>query len=224
MKLLLLAAALVFAAPQDVKKPQDAPAKVAVAAQDANPDAAVIAAQLPSYPLDTCVVSGEPLGEEPVSFVVEGKLIRTCCKRCKAGVEKDPAKAIAAVNAAVVAAQLATYPLATCPVSGEPLGDAPVDHVVGTRLVRTCCKRCAAAVDKDATKAMEVVDKAYMDAQRPTYPAKTCVVSDEDLGSMGEPVEMLYGTRLVRLCCKGCVKGFKKDPATFMAKLDAAAK
>lgn len=223
MKLLLLAAALVFAAPQDVKKAQDtAPAKVAPAAQDA--DAAVVDAQLPSYPLETCPVSDEPLGEEPVNVVVEGRLIRTCCKRCVAGVEKDPAKFIEKVNAAVVAAQLASYPLETCPVSGEPLGDAPVDHVVGTRLVRTCCKRCAAAVTKDATKAMAVVDKAYMDAQRPTYPAKTCVVSDEDLGSMGEPVEMLYGTRLVRLCCKGCVKGFKKDPAAFIAKLDKAAK
>ena len=39
---------------------------------------------------------------------------------------------------------------------------------------------------------------------------------------MGEPYDYLYGTRLVRLCCKTCVKGFKKELAKHLASLDAA--
>jgi hypothetical protein len=59
------------------------------------------------------------------------------------------------------------------------------------------------------------------------YPLKTCVVSDEELGSMGEDVAYLHKVdgqpdREVRFCCKMCIARFKKDPATYLAKLDAA--
>ena len=39
---------------------------------------------------------------------------------------------------------------------------------------------------------------------------------------MGEPVDFLYGTRLIRLCCGGCVKGAAKNPQAALAKIDAA--
>ena len=51
---------------------------------------------------------------------------------------------------------------------------------------------------------------------------KTCPVSGEELGKMGEPVNYLYGTTLVRLCCKDCVGGLKKDPDAALKKLAAA--
>lgn len=46
------------------------------------------------YPLDTCLVSGEKLGEmgKPVVFVHEGQEIKVCCKPCKPKFLKDPAK------------------------------------------------------------------------------------------------------------------------------------
>ena len=34
---------------------------------------------------------------------------------------------------------------------------------------------------------------------------------------------MLYGTRLVRVCCKGCKKALAKKPSEIIAKLDKAA-
>jgi hypothetical protein len=61
-----------------------------------------------------------------------------------------------------------------------------------------------------------------------SYPLETCVVSGEKLGGdMGGPVDFVYQVagqpdRLVRFCCKGCLKDFKKDPATFLKKIDAA--
>jgi len=54
------------------------------------------------------------------------------------------------------------------------------------------------------------------------YPLKTCVVSDEDLGSMGEPVVFTHEGVEVRLCCPACRKEFDRDPAKFVAKLNAA--
>ena len=46
------------------------------------------------YPLKTCVVSGEKLGEmgKPVVYVHEGREIKFCCKDCIKDFKKDPAK------------------------------------------------------------------------------------------------------------------------------------
>lgn len=185
-------------------------------------DAAVVKAQLPSYPLTTCPVSGEKL-ENPVDAVAAGRLGRFCCGDCAASFKKDPAKVIAKIDAAVVAQQKAAYPLKTCPLSGEALGDDAVNVVAGTKLVRVCCKRCEGAVKKDATKAMAKVDAAWIEAGRKSYPSDVCPVSSEKLGSMGDPIEVLYGTRLVKLCCKGCVKTLDKDPLKVLATIDAQA-
>ena len=63
------------------------------------------------------------------------------------------------------------------------------------------------------------------------YPLTTCVVSDEKLGGdMGEPYVFTYKNekikddagREVHLCCKSCLKDFKKDPAKYLKKLDEA--
>ena len=62
-----------------------------------------------------------------------------------------------------------------------------------------------------------------------TYPLTTCVVSGDKLedGDMGPPINYVYKQegkpdRLVRFCCKGCIKDFKKDPATYLKKIDDA--
>ncbi len=52
---------------------------------------------------------------------------------------------------------------------------------------------------------------------------KTCPVGGEDLGSMGMPIKVKSGERVVFLCCKGCIEAFEKEPEKFLAKLDAAA-
>ncbi len=63
----------------------------------------------------------------------------------------------------------------------------------------------------------------------PAYPLTTCLVTDEALGSMGDPYVYIHKEegkpdREIRLCCKGCLKKFTKEPAKYLGKLDAAAK
>jgi len=77
------------------------------------------------------------------------------------------------------------------------------------------------ATEKDA----EWVKKAKAD-----YPLKACVVSGDSFDSdeMGPPVDYIYKQagkpdRLVILCCKGCVKDFRKNPEKFLKKIDDAA-
>lgn len=62
---------------------------------------------------------------------------------------------------------------------------------------------------------------------RKTYPLTTCLTSDEALGSMGDSPEYIYRVegkpdQLVVFCCDGCNEDFMKDPAPYLAKLDAA--
>lgn len=52
------------------------------------------------------------------------------------------------------------------------------------------------------------------------YPLKTCIVTDNDLGSMGEEQSFVYEGREIKLCCAPCRKKFDKAPAKFIAKLE----
>jgi len=196
-------------------------AKIAEMAPD---DRAIIQAQRWSYPLATCPISGEKLGAKKSEFVVQGRLVRTCCNDCKAQVVQDPAPILKKIDAAVVAEQKATYPLTVCAVTGTALDDKAIDHVYGTRLVRLSNRDAVAAFEKDPKPAMQKLDAAYIKAQAAAYPLKTCVVSGEELGGMGEPVERLYGTRLVRFCCASCTESFEKEPTAYLKKLDDARK
>lgn len=72
-------------------------------------------------------------------------------------------------------------------------------------------------------------DAAWLAKARADYPLKTCVISEEKLGSMGEPTDLIYRQdgspdRLVRFCCESCIKDFNKDPAAALKRIDAAAK
>ena len=58
------------------------------------------------------------------------------------------------------------------------------------------------------------------DSKVKAYPLKKCIVSDEDLGSMGEPFVFTHNGQEIKLCCKSCQKDFKKEPAKFLKKLE----
>ena len=51
------------------------------------------------------------------------------------------------------------------------------------------------------------------------YPLKTCVVSGNTLGSMGDPVTKVHSGQEMKFCCKPCVKKFDANPDKYLAKL-----
>ena len=52
------------------------------------------------------------------------------------------------------------------------------------------------------------------------YTLKTCVVSGDKLGEMGDPFVYAYEGREIKFCCKGCLKDFKKEPAKYLKLID----
>lgn len=129
----------------------------------ASVDERIIEQQKKTYPLTTCPISGEKLGDDAVDFVVNNRLVRTCCKDCMPKVIASPAETFAKIDAAMVEAQKKDYPLTTCPVSGESLDamGGPVEVLVGHRLVRLCCKNCKKELAKDPVKALAAVEAAW---------------------------------------------------------------
>ncbi|MGB6220029.1 hypothetical protein [Haloferula sp.] len=51
------------------------------------------------------------------------------------------------------------------------------------------------------------------------YPLDSCLVSGEELGSMGDPVVITHEGQDIKFCCDSCIPKFEKDPAKYLSKL-----
>ena len=179
------------------------------------------------YLLSMDMVTGKTLGpiDKQIKIDHEGRELRFSSEKSVGKFRKDPAKYIALIDAAIIKQQLPFYPLLTCPVSGEELGGMgdPVDIVYNNRLVRFCCKGCKPKFYKAPAAFMAKLDAAVIKQQTAKYPVNTCLVSGEELGGMGDVIDVVVGNRLVRICCKMCKGDLKKDPVKYLAELDKAA-
>lgn len=184
-----------------------------------------------------------PIGKEPIvpsagTVEYKGKTIGLCCPGCGAQFlaweesRKDEFVALAFakrepgqghVASAPVATWSDPYPLDTCPVSGGKLGSMgePIVKMYDGREVRLCCAGCIGKFEADTPGYFAKIDERIAADQARFYPLATCVVSGEPLGDSA--VDLVYGNRLVRLCCAMCANEFKADPAAFIAKIDKAA-
>ncbi len=60
------------------------------------------------------------------------------------------------------------------------------------------------------------------DKKAKAYPLDKCLVSDEKLGEHGKPYVFTHEGQEIKLCCKDCLKDFKKEPAKYMKKIQEA--
>ena len=73
-------------------------------------------------------------------------------------------------------------------------------------------------------------EAAWAAKAKAEYPVTACVVSDDKLegGDMGKSVDLIFRQegnpdRLIRFCCKDCLKDFNENPAKYLKTLDEAA-
>ncbi len=196
--------------------------------QEHKADAKEAAVWTEPYALATCPVSGEKLGSmgAPIVKAYNGREVRLCCKGCVKEFEADQTAFFKKIDEQIVRDQMPFYPTEVCIVSGEPLTEGGEDIsnniVYGNRLVRLCCKMCEREFKADPAKFIAKLDAAAANAQRRDYPRGTCVVLGGRLGSMGEPAEMVLAGRLLRFCCAGCEGKVNADPAKYIEVIDAA--
>ena len=142
-------------------------------------DQQMIQQQLPFYPLESCMITGDKLGGamgKPVDLIYQNRLVRFCCPDCVKDFNKDPDKFVTKLNEAVIARQAPGYPMTACMVSGDKLGGdmgKPVEVVAGNRLVRFCCSDCLKDFNNKPAKYLKMIDDAAqkkVDQTKPTMP------------------------------------------------------
>lgn len=179
------------------------------------------------YPFDTCPISGKKLGAmgDPVVKVYDGREVRYCCNNCPKGFEKDQAASFAKLDEKIVKDQAPLYPLKKSVVTGKDLPEKPIDFVYANRLVRLGAESEKADFNKDPKKYLGELDKAAIAEQGKNYTLKKCPVSNETYGGdMGAPKDVVLAGRLIRLCCNDCKADLEKEPAKYIAAVDAARK
>jgi hypothetical protein len=95
-------------------------------------------------------------------------------------------------------------------------------HSILTGLAALAAAVCLTGCgEPSATTETSAVGATATTAAAKPYPLEVCIVSDEKLGSMGDPVVKVVDGQEVKFCCKSCVPDFEKEPAKFLTKLAA---
>ena len=68
------------------------------------------------------------------------------------------------------------------------------------------------------TGTVQLAESAAAPKVKP-YPLKTCIVTDNALGSMGDEQRIVHNGQEIKFCCKPCIAKFKKNPEKYLAKL-----
>ena len=68
------------------------------------------------------------------------------------------------------------------------------------------------------------VSAADKDKKPKPYPLDKCIVTDEKLGEHGKPYVFTHEGQEIKMCCKDCLKDFKKEPAKYLKKIEEANK
>ncbi|TAG32621.1 MAG: hypothetical protein EAZ36_01975 [Verrucomicrobia bacterium] len=51
------------------------------------------------------------------------------------------------------------------------------------------------------------------------YPLQLCIVTDNELGSMGDERSFVYEGQEIKICCKPCERKFLRNPDRYLDKL-----
>jgi len=108
----------------------------------------------------------------------------------------------------------------------------PQKIMVDGTSIFVCCEGCIDAAKEGGKKTLATVKKLIKaSANLAKLPAKEraeaeaqkyCVIANKNLlGLMGAPIRLELDGKPVYVCCKGCVKKAKADPAAALAKAEA---
>jgi hypothetical protein len=172
------------------------------------------------YPLETCILSGEILEDDPEIFDLEGQEIRVCCDDCKTKFTEESYIRVDELNALIKEKQLPFYPLKKCLVTGKNLGTDAVNFVFRNRLFRLSSDEAKAKIKSAPGKYFGDLDQAVIEKQLSNYPLKVCVVSGEKLAD--ESIDHVIANQLVRLAAFDQLSEFNENPGKYLAKIQEA--
>lgn len=116
-----------------------------------------------------------------------------------------------------------SYPLAGCLTCGDALGDQTATLFHADRELKFCCIECVGSYTNSPETYISNLEEQIRSSQRENYPLNICIISEHELGSMGDPIEYVSGNTLVKFCCGACIEKFEQNREQMLYKLREAA-
>lgn len=151
-----------------------------------------------------------------------------------AAMQKSEAKIAEALQSLSTEDQKLATAQRFCPVmTYDRLGSmgTPIKMMVNGKPVFLCCESCQEKAAENSARTLKTAEKLKesttelaelpMEERQQVEAQKYCAVIDTSLlGSMGAPIKMEIEGKSVYLCCAGCTKKAKADPAGTLAKAE----
>ena len=99
--------------------------------------------------------------------------------------------------------------------SDSPIASSKAGCASGCCAKPSLAQSASPASPSYSALASEPVSPATARAQR------SCPVTGEDLGSMGNPIPVTVKGETIFVCCKGCIKKVQQNPDKYLAKVHA---
>lgn len=78
---------------------------------------------------------------------------------------------------------------------------------------------CATTTPTNTVSPTSTVTSTVTSSAVKPYPLKTCIVTDNDLGSMGDEQRIVHNGQEIKFCCKPCIPKFRANPERYLKKL-----
>ena len=153
--------------------------------------------------------------------IYDSRELRFCSDECRAEFEADFAKHVSILDARLIVDQKPLYPLRTSIVTGKALPEEPIDFIWNNRMFRVADESERAKLLEDAEKHLAALDLAVIEAQSPIYGPTKCLVQG-DFFDTESIKEIVIGNRMIRLCCRSCVRAVRDNPGQYIKMLDSA--
>lgn len=177
------------------------------------------------YPLDTCIVTGEPLGDHPVVLVLknqtngleEGRQLKFSSEEAKTKFLARSRDYLAELDERIIAKFAGLYPLDRDVVEIDQKLTERYEFVFGNRCYVVGRAKNIDNFVKQSGRYVKQFDKMLVSKQRGSYPLDTSIVSGKKLPE--KPYDVIVGYRLVRLVDEVEAKTFFESPEKYLATL-----
>ncbi len=148
----------------------------------------------------------------------DGKRVYFCCPGCDRTFKKAPERYILKLERQGVTFEKTPMPQTRCPVMGGKIKKSVyADH--GGKRVYFCCPMCIGKFKADPEKYIRKLEGQGVTFEKKPMPQTRCPVMG---GKINKRVYADHDGKRVYFCCPGCDRAFKKDPAKYIKKLEAA--
>ncbi len=87
-----------------------------------------------------------------------------------------------------------------------------------TAIIGLTLAACAAPEPSASTPSSPAPNQTQQ-VKTKAYPLDTCIVTDNDLDSMGGEIVKVYDGQQIKFCCKPCVKKFEANQPKYLKKI-----